>query len=114
MKPCQFMLALSLFCGVFTTLTSTNGSCGFFLVLIEQEHGGRLFEDPEVHTADEEQTGAACHGTACSPVLHSVWYHHPGETGRAVSGPGTCRQTPEIPSKETVELLATFEASFFL
>lgn len=65
MKPCQFMLALSLFCGVFTTLTSINGSCGFLLVLIEQGHGDRLFNEPEVHRAYEEQREAACQGMAC-------------------------------------------------
>lgn len=62
MKPCQFTLALSLFCGVFTTLTSTNGSCGFFMVSVEQEHDARLFNKPEVRTAYEEQMEVACQG----------------------------------------------------
>lgn len=85
MKPCQFTLALSLFCGVFTTVTSTNGSCGFFLVLIEQERGDGCFNKPEVHTSYEEQMEIVCQGMALLPsTVLPVGDHHPDETGRAV------------------------------
>lgn len=48
MKLCKFMLVLSLFCGIFTTLSSTNGSYGLPLALIEQDHGDGLFNEHEV------------------------------------------------------------------
>lgn len=48
MKLCKFLLVLSLFCGVFTWPSSTNGSCGLPLALIEQDHGDGLFNEPEV------------------------------------------------------------------
>lgn len=87
MKPCQFTLALSLFCGVFTTLTSTNGSCGFFLVLIEQERGDGRFNRPEVYTSYDgasEQMEIVCQGMALLPsVVLRVGDHHPDEMGRA-------------------------------
>lgn len=95
MKPCQFMLALRLFYGVFTTLTSTIGSSGFSLVLIEPERGDRLFNEPEVHTACEEQTEVVCRGTAAPSAAPCVvppsrW------NGESIWEPGACRWTPEI------------------
>lgn len=65
------MLALSLFCGGIHD-TSTNGWCGFFLVLIEQGGGERLFSEPKVH---EEQTGVVCQGNL------PLCYHHPHKLG---------------------------------
>lgn len=94
MKPCQFMLALSLFCGGIHN-TSANGSCGFFPVLIEQEDGDRLFSEPKVHEAQEEQTEVVCQGMACSPVLSFPVVPASRETERAGWEPGASKWTPD-------------------
>lgn len=82
MKPCQFMLVLSLFSGVFTTLTSTNGSRGLPLVLIEQDPCDGLFNEPTVCGADEEQTEVVS-GHGLPAVPHAPWHHCAGESRRA-------------------------------
>lgn len=82
------MLVLSLFSGVFTTLTSTNGSRALPLVLIEQDHGDGLFNEPAVCGADEEQTEVVS-GHGLTAVPHAPWHGCPGESRRAPAGAHT-------------------------
>lgn len=101
MKPCQFMLALSLFCGGIHN-TSTNGWCGFFPGLIEQGGGERLFSEPKVHEACEEQTGVVCQGWDCSPGRSSSLLPPSAGTRGAGWESGVSKWTPD-PS-DTAEL----------
>lgn len=94
MKPCQFMLALSLFCGGIHN-TSTNGWCGFSPVLIEQEGGDRLLSEPKVHEACEEQMEVVCQGMDCSPGLSLSLLPSSRETGRAGWEPGASKWAPD-------------------
>lgn len=89
MKPCQFMLALSLFCGGIHN-TSTNGSCGFVPVLIEQEDGDKVFSEPRVH----KQTEVVSQGMACSPGLSFPVAPPSRETGRAGWESGSLQKDP--------------------
>lgn len=69
MKLCKFMLVLSLFCGVFTTLSSTNGSYGLPLALIEQHHGDGLFNELEVCKHVRSRRRLCRHSVAGGAVL---------------------------------------------
>lgn len=94
MKPCQFTLALSLFCGGIHN-TSTNGWCGFSPVLIEQEGGDRLLSEPKVREACEEQMEVVWQGMDCSPGLSLSLVPSSRETGRAGWEPGASKWAPD-------------------
>lgn len=69
MKLCKFLLVLSLFCGVFTWPSSTNGSCGLPLALIEQDHGDGYLMNLKYASMQGADGGCVRHSGARGAVL---------------------------------------------